>query len=93
MMGILLYNILILCYFEKGEHMSLADNIFIDMCHDILNNGVSTEGEKVRPHWEDGSSAYTIKKFGVVNRYNLAVEFPAITLRKTANMICTDELF
>ena len=72
--------------------MSLADNIFIDMCHDILNNGVSTEGEKVRPHWEDGSSAYTIKKFGVVNRYNLAVEFPAITLRKTAIKSCTDEL-
>ena len=48
--------------------MSRADRIFIDMCKDILENGVSTEGEKVRPHWEDGSSAYTIKKFGVVNR-------------------------
>ena len=45
--------------------MSRADRIFIDMCRDILENGVSTEGEKVRPHWEDGSSAYTIKKFGV----------------------------
>ena len=43
--------------------MSRADRIFIDMCKDILENGVSTEGEKVRPHWEDGSSAYTIKKF------------------------------
>ena len=42
--------------------MSRADRIFIDMCKDILENGVSTEGEKVRPHWEDGSSAYTIKK-------------------------------
>lgn len=72
--------------------MSLADNIFIDMCRDILDNGVSTEGEKVRPHWEDGSSAYTIKKFGVVSRYNLAVEFPAITLRKTAIKSCTDEM-
>ena len=61
--------------------MSYADRIFIDMCQDILENGVSTEGEKVRPHWEDGSSAYTIKKFGVVNRYDLAVEFPAITLQ------------
>ena len=57
--------------------MSLADQIFIDMCRDILANGVSTEGEKVRPHWEDGSSAYTIKKFGVVNRYDLSKEFPA----------------
>lgn len=72
--------------------MSLADQIFIDMCKDILENGVSTEGEKVRPHWEDGSSAYTIKKFGVVNRYDLSREFPAITLRKTAIKSCTDEL-
>ena len=72
--------------------MSLADNIFIDMCRDILENGVSTEGEKVRPHWEDGSSAYTVKKFGVVNRYDLSEEFPAITLRKTAIKSCTDEM-
>lgn len=64
--------------------MSLADKIFVDMCKDILENGTSTEGEKVRPHWEDGTSAYTIKKFGVVNRYDLSKEFPAITLRKTA---------
>lgn len=72
--------------------MSLADKIFIDMCQDILDNGVSTEGEKVRPHWEDGTSAYTIKKFGVVNRYDLFKEFPAITLRKTAIKSCTDEM-
>ena len=52
--------------------MSLADKIFVDMCNDILENGTSTEGEKVRPHWEDGTSAYTIKKFGVVNRYDLS---------------------
>ena len=58
--------------------MSLADKIFVDMCNDILDNGTSTEGELVRPHWEDGSSAYTIKKFGVVNRYDLSKEFPAI---------------
>lgn len=62
------------------------------MCRDILENGVSTEGEKVRPHWEDGSSAYTVKKFGVVNRYDLSEEFPAITLRKTAIKSCTDEM-
>ena len=72
--------------------MSLADKIFIDMCQDILDNGVSTEGEKVRPHWEDGTSAYTIKKFGVVNRYDLSKEFPGITLRKTAIKSCTDEM-
>lgn len=72
--------------------MSLADKIFIDMCRDILENGTSTEGEKVRPHWEDGTPAYTIKKFGVVNRYDLAKEFPILTLRKTALKSATDEL-
>ena len=72
--------------------MSIADKIFIDMCRDILDNGCSTEGEKVRPHWEDGTSAYTIKKFGVVNRYDLRKEFPVITLRKTALKSATDEL-
>ena len=64
--------------------MSLADNIFITMCRDIIDNGTSTEGEKVRPVWEDGTSAYTIKRFGVVNRYDLSKEFPALTLRRTA---------
>ena len=72
--------------------MSLADNIFIQMCQDIIENGYSTEGEKVRPKWEDGSFAYTIKQFGVVNRYDLSKEFPAITLRKTAIKSATDEM-
>ena len=72
--------------------MSLADTIFINMCKDILDNGVSTEGEKVRPKWEDGSFAYTIKQFGVVNRYDLSKEFPAITLRRTAIKSCIDEI-
>lgn len=72
--------------------MSLADDLFIKMCSDILENGVSTEGEKVRPKWEDGSFAYTIKKFGVVNRYDLSKEFPAMTLRRTAIKSCIDEL-
>lgn len=72
--------------------MSLADELFIAMCRDILNNGTSTEGEKVRPHWADGSSAYTIKKFGVVNRYDLSKEFPALTLRRTAIKSATDEI-
>lgn len=72
--------------------MSLADNIFISMCRDILESGVSTEGEKVRPKWEDGSFAYTIKKFGVVNRYDLSREFPALTLRRTPIKSCIDEL-
>ena len=72
--------------------MSYADQIFINMCKDILENGTSTEGEKVRPHWEDGTSAYTIKKFGVVNRYDLSKEFPLITLRRTALKSATDEI-
>ena len=72
--------------------MSWADKIFIDMCRDIIDNGTSTEGEKVRPVWEDGTPAYTIKKFGVVNRYDLSKEFPALTLRRTAIKSCVDEM-
>ncbi len=72
--------------------MSYADKVFIDMCNDIIDNGYSTEGEKVRPKWEDGSYAYTIKKFGVVNRYDLSREFPIMTLRRTAFKSCIDEI-
>ena len=72
--------------------MSKADDLFIAMCKDIIENGYDTKGEKVRPKWEDGTSAYTIKRFGVVNRYNLAEEFPAITLRKTYVKSAIDEL-
>ncbi|SCX83411.1 thymidylate synthase [Lachnospiraceae bacterium XBB2008] len=72
--------------------MSKADEIFINMCRDILDNGTDTKGEQVRPHWPDGSSAYTVKKFGVVNRYDLREEFPALTLRKTAIKSATDEV-
>lgn len=72
--------------------MSKADEKFIIMCRDIIDNGFSTEGEKVRPKWEDGSFAYTLKRFGVVNRYDLSEEFPAITLRKTYIKSAIDEL-
>ena len=72
--------------------MSYADTVFINMCRDIIENGTSTEGEKVRPKWEDGSFAYTIKRFGVVNRYDLSKEFPALTLRRTALKSCMDEI-
>ena len=72
--------------------MSKADDLFIAMCKYIIENGYDTKGEKVRPKWEDGTSAYTIKRFGVVNRYNLAEEFPAITLRKTYIKSAIDEL-
>ena len=72
--------------------MSVADKIFINMCSDIIENGCSTEGEKVRPKWEDGTFAYTIKRFAVVNRYDLSREFPALTLRKTALKSAFDEI-
>ena len=72
--------------------MSYADELFITMCQDIIENGCSTEGEKVRPKWEDGSYAYTIKRFGVVNRYDLSKEFPALTLRKTYIKSAVDEM-
>ena len=72
--------------------MSYADQVFIDMCRDIIENGCSTEGEKVRPQWEDGTFAYTVKKFGVVNRYDLTKEFPAITLRRTGIKSAFDEI-
>ena len=72
--------------------MSKADTIFVDMCRDILDNGYSTEGQDVRARWEDGSSAYTIKRFGIVNRYDLSKEFPALTLRPTGWKNAIDEL-
>lgn len=72
--------------------MSKADKIFVAMCEDIINNGTTTEGQKVRPHWEDGSAAYTIKQFGVCNRYDLREEFPALTLRRTALKSAMDEV-
>ena len=72
--------------------MAYADDVFKAMCRDIIDNGTDTKGEKVRPHWPDGTPAYTIKKFGVVNRYDLRKEFPILTLRSTSLKLCTDEL-
>lgn len=73
--------------------MSYADRVFKSMCRDILINGCDTKGELVRPTWPDtGEKAYTIKKFGVVNRYDLRKEFPALTLRRTAIKLAFDEI-
>ena len=72
--------------------MSKADKIFITMCKDILENGYSTEGQKIRPVWEDGTPAHSIKKFGVVNRYDLSEEFPILTLRPTPLARAIDEI-
>ena len=72
--------------------MSKADVLFVNMCREILDHGYSTEGQKVRPHWEDRTPAYTIKTFGVVNRYDLSEEFPALALRPTPIKSATDEL-
>lgn len=72
--------------------MSKADKIFVSMCKDIMENGYSSEGQVVRAKWEDGTPAHTIKQFGVVNRYNLEEEFPALTLRPTPIKSAVDEL-
>lgn len=72
--------------------MSNADLIFIKMCRDILDHGFSSEGHDVRPRWEDGTPAHTVKKFGVVNRYDLSAEFPILTLRPTNLRAAVDEI-
>ncbi|MBQ4427478.1 MAG: thymidylate synthase [Oscillospiraceae bacterium] len=72
--------------------MSRADQIFISNCRDILSNGVWDTNMQVRPHWEDGEPAHTIKKFGIVNRYDLQKEFPILTIRRTYWKSAVDEL-
>ena len=72
--------------------MSHADELFIRTCRDILENGVWDTDREVRPHWEDGTPAHTIKKFGIVNRYDLQKEFPILTLRRTYWKTAVDEL-
>ena len=72
--------------------MSKADQIFVSMCREILDHGYSSEGEDIRARWEDGTQAHTIKRFGVVNRYDLSEEFPAMTLRPTPVKSAVDEL-
>jgi len=72
--------------------MSYADEMFITTCKDILENGVWDTDMEVRPRWEDGTPAHTVKKFGVVNRYDLSKEFPAVTIRRTAFKSAIDEI-
>ncbi|MBQ8194716.1 MAG: thymidylate synthase [Oscillospiraceae bacterium] len=72
--------------------MSLADELFIQNCRDIIENGISDENEDVRPRWEDGTPAHTIKKFCVVNRYDLQKEFPIMTLRRIYYRSAIDEI-
>ena len=72
--------------------MSYADKVFKENLRSIIEEGTSTEDQKVRPHWEDGTPAYTIKQFGISNTYDLRKEFPAITVRKTALKSCMDEI-
>ena len=72
--------------------MSIADQIFIRTCRDIIDNGISDEGLPVRPKWLDGTPAHTIKKFCIVNRYDLSKEFPILTLRRTAFKSAIDEI-
>jgi thymidylate synthase len=72
--------------------MSRADELYIQTCKDILENGFYDTELEVRPHWEDGTPAHTVKKFGIVNRYNLQEEFPILTLRRTAFKSAIDEI-
>ncbi|MBQ8142007.1 MAG: thymidylate synthase [Bacilli bacterium] len=72
--------------------MSKADEIFVQNMNDILENGFWDTDLPVRPHWEDGTPAHTVKKFGIVNRYNLQEELPILTIRKTAFKNCLDEI-
>ena len=72
--------------------MSIADKYFVQNCKEILKNGSSDEHLNVRPKWKDGTPAHTVKKFCIVNRYDLSKEFPIMTLRKTAFRNCIDEL-
>lgn len=72
--------------------MSKADQIYRDNCRAILEHGVWDTNRDVRPRWEDGTPAHTVKLFGIVNRYNLREEFPIMTLRRTYYRSCIDEL-
>lgn len=72
--------------------MSYADKIFVETCKDILANGFSDKDLHVRPRWEDGTPAHTIKKFGVVNRYDLKKQFPILTIRRTYWKSALDEV-
>jgi len=72
--------------------MSRADEIFIQNCKEILSNGVWDTDQNVRPKWEDGTPAHTVKKFGIVNRYDLSKEFPILTIRRTFWKTSLDEL-
>ena len=72
--------------------MSRADEIFAQNMTDIMENGFWDTDLQVRPRWEDGAPAHTVKKFGIINRYNLQEEFPILTMRRTAFKSCIDEL-
>ena len=72
--------------------MSLADNVFIENCRDILDNGVWDTGFNPRPKWEDGAPAHSVKQFAIVNRYDLSKEFPAMTLRRLPFKSCITEI-
>ncbi len=72
--------------------MSLADKVFIENCNDIIENGVWDTSYNVRPHWLDGTPAHTVKKFCIVNRYDLSKEFPILTIRKTNFKAALDEI-
>ena len=73
--------------------MTYADQIFKENCREIINHGCWDKDGEGRPRWEDGSPAYTIKRFGIINRYDLSAEFPILTLRKINFSAALDEIF
>ena len=70
----------------------IADKVYIENCRDILENGFYDTDLDVRPRWDDGTPAHTVKKFCITNRYDLREEFPIMTLRKTGVKNCIDEI-
>ena len=72
--------------------MSYADEVFLANCKEILAHGTWDTDLPVRPRWADGTPAHTVKRFGIVNRYDLRQEFPIQTLRKMAFRNAVDEL-
>lgn len=92
-MGFQCFDNMVFSFFiERGRVMSKADQIFVENCRQILTHGYSTENEKVRPKWQDGTPAFTYKSFGIVNRYDLREEFPILTQRYINFRAAVDEL-
>lgn len=72
--------------------MSRADYMLLNNYMSILKDGEWDTDQNVRPKWADGTPAHTVKKFGVVNRYDLNEEFPISGVRKINWKAAIDEI-